>query len=139
MLLPFAAMGWADEAADRIAIDRVIAALNESFPAEDVSSQARLFTSDADAREIARLLNLSGRWTESSTPRFVTRRARFVTPDVAVVDAAVTQFGSVILMNRTHWLLIMRKEGEAWRIACVRLLSGYSQLPLRELNHLQNR
>jgi hypothetical protein len=61
-------------------------------------------------------------WSETMMPRMVVQSIRFVTPDVALVDAAETQFGST-LNRRIPLLLVMKKEGTKWRIASLRLLN----------------
>jgi hypothetical protein len=121
----FAAFARADEASDRAAIDRVIAALNDPQ-----TPPATLFTSDADsAAELARLSRLDRAmagasrqpWSEVTRPRIVSRAIRFITAEVALADAAETQYGSVILARSVPVLLVMKKEGNTWRIAALRV------------------
>jgi hypothetical protein len=123
----------ADEAADRTAIASVIRAVNDhSKPA------SALLSSDADSSEIARLSNLiplppapPEPLSEVTQPRLVARSIRFITPEVALVDGAIAQFGSVILERSTPVLLVMRKEGADWRIAAVRVMPSPSILAPR--------
>jgi hypothetical protein len=125
--LLFAAHAWADQAADRAAIERVVGVLNASSPGEKPDSS--LFTADAD-NQLDRLAALNRRlsqvssepWSEATTPRMAIQSIRFVTPDVALVDAADTQYGSVIPARRIPVLLVMKKEGADWRIASLRVL-----------------
>jgi hypothetical protein len=123
----FAAFVWADEPADRAAIDRTIAALNEVPP------PARVFTADADASAaLARLYSSSVTishepWREATItlPAIVKierRFARFITPDVALVDGTFThQDGGS--SQSTPLLIVMRKEEGVWKIATVRILA----------------
>jgi hypothetical protein len=39
-----------------------------------------------------------------------------------VVECASTQYGSVLVVQRTSMLLVMKKDGEQWRIAAVSTL-----------------
>jgi len=131
--LLLAAHAWADPAADRAAIERVIGALNSG------QSRPSLFTADAD-NDLDRLASLNRRlsqaskepWSEATTPKIVIQSTRFVTPEVALVDAANTQYGSVILAQRIPVLLVMRKDGADWRIASLRVLmdlGGFMSVP----------
>ena len=120
---------WADEAQDRAAIDKAIAALN------DPAQRAGLFTKDADSSvDLGRLLDLHRKnsssrgfvigmdetWTEMTVPRVVSGSIRFVTPDVAIVDGASTIRGAVTLAPSVPLLFVMKREGKEWRIGAVR-------------------
>jgi hypothetical protein len=120
----------ADATTDRAAIERVVVAVMGD--SKQVSS---LFTADADSelkrlKELDRgMLNVSTRpWSEVMPPRMVVQSIRFITPDVALVDAADTQYGSVMLW-RVPVLFVMRREGTDWRIASLRVLTD--RPPLR--------
>jgi ABC-type phosphate transport system ATPase subunit len=60
--------------------------------------------------------------TEQSQ-RLVVGRVRFVTPEVALVDATVTQFGPVA-WRRDPLLFFMRKQGTEWQVVSIRMLSA---------------
>lgn len=116
----------ADEVADRAAIEHVIAALNESR-----KPPAILFTANADvSTELERLSSLDrGRlrasnqpWSEVTKPQIVTRSIRFITSDVALVDTANTQYGSLILVRSIPVLFVLKKEGTDWRISSLRVM-----------------
>ena len=150
--LLFAVCAWADEASDRLAIGRVLAALNE------VPQRPGLFTADGDAAsELERLrearplrfqiltpVSASGGvtvtishepWGEATLnfpgmgplppmvivhPRIVSRAIRFITPDVALADAAyVDEAGGAA----TPLLFVMKKEGDSWKIDSLRVLA----------------
>jgi hypothetical protein len=61
-------------------------------------------------------------WSEVTAPKLSVTSVRFLSPDVASVDAVSTQFGTTIGAVRAPVLLIMLKEKGAWRIADIRLL-----------------
>lgn len=110
---------WADEAADRAAIERVIGAFNETQPGSNARSS--LFTADADNELNHRLQPSDRPWSEATAPRLVARKIRFVTPDVALVDAAITRYGSTIPVQRIPVFIVVKKERD-WRIASLRVL-----------------
>lgn len=117
--LAFAAVP--DTTADRTAIEHVIASLSTAKPV------SVLFTADADSQ-----LDLltpppadEKIWSEVfhlKTPYIVVQSIRFLTPEIALVDAAgTTQFGSATIMRRVPVWLVMKKEGADWKIASLRL------------------
>ena len=108
---------WADDAGDREAIERLIAAVNHhSKPLADV------FTADAPENERSMLSANEQPWSEVTSPRITTRSIRFIPPQVALVECTNTQYGSAIVVRTTLMLLVMKKDGEQWRIASVRTL-----------------
>jgi hypothetical protein len=116
-------IAWANEIEDRSDIERVISTLNDGRT--NLSQKQNLFTSESQ-NELDRLSSLDRRMvtsdiplSEVTTPRVVIQSVRFITPDVALVDAANTQYGSVVLVRRVP---VMRKEREGWRITAVRVL-----------------
>jgi ketosteroid isomerase-like protein len=133
--LAFTALARADERADRAAIQTVVEALNSARSADDQRAVAALFTEDAD-NQFARLADLDRRmvrstepWSEVTTPRIAVQSIRFITGDVALVDAANAQFGTIILMRRVPLLLVMRRDPKGWRIASLRILVDLMSLP----------
>ena len=135
LLVAFAAGLQGDEASDRKAIGQIIDALNAPADAAEAKPLPSLFTSDADRSDRDRLAALLGLvrvnpgqpWSEVTSPRFGTPSIRFITPDVALVDTAVAQFGTMIGVRRLPAYLVMRREGVEWRIAAVRTMAD----PLR--------
>jgi hypothetical protein len=127
--LLFAALACADTLPDRAAIERVVGAVIVDPTDSGAKPGSRLFTADAD-NELDRLLDLDRRllelsrepWSEITSPRLVIQSIRFVTPDVALVNAVNTHYGSMILARRIPVLFVMKKEGTAWRIASLRVL-----------------
>jgi len=134
-LLLFTAYAWADGAADRAAIEHVIGSLDAGQNAGEKPLPV-LFTADAE-NELNRLASLDQwllerskePWSEVTAPRLVIQSVRFVTPDVALVDAANTHFGSTILALRIPVLFVMKKEGAVWRISSLRVLVDIASLP----------
>lgn len=107
----------ADDATDRQAIERVIAAVNNhSKPLTD------LYTADAPENERSMLSSNEQPWSEVTSPRITTRSIRFIPPQVALVECTNTQYGSVILVRTTSILLVMKKDAGQWRVASVRAL-----------------
>jgi len=142
--LLLASYASADEAADRVAIDRTIAALNESpLPAgvftKGASSELGQLP-DAPAFRISRPAGDLSRPTitishepwgeatislpaESLNPRIVSDRTRLITPDVAVADGRWTyQEGATTRTIRL--LFVMRKDSDGWKIATARVLAS---------------
>jgi hypothetical protein len=114
-----ATCAWADDATDREAIERMIAAVNNhSEPLTD------LFTADAPENERGMLSANEQPWSEVTSPRITARSIRFLRPQVALVECTNTQYGSVILARTTSMLLVMKKDRGQWRIACVLALQN---------------
>ena len=135
LAIVFAAVAHADEAADRAAIQRVIETLNAAQSHPGAQRPADLFTPDAEnemnkLRRVGRRMTQMARepWSETTPPHIVLRRIRFVTPDVALADGGNTQFGSVILVRSIPVLLVMKKEGQDWRIAALRVMVELANL-----------
>jgi len=128
----FCAAGlWADEAQERAAIDKVIAALN------DPVQRTRLLAADVDSGvDFDRLIDLHRRkppypgfvigthepWTELTVPRVESGHIRFITADIAIVDGASIIRGAVTLAPSVPLLFVMKKAGAEWRITTIRAL-----------------
>jgi hypothetical protein len=122
----------ADEAADRAAIDRAVAALND--PVQRPGALASDAESDVDFDWLIGLhevccrypgvtIGMNEPWREMTVPRIVSDRIRFLTTSVAIVDGASTIRGAVTLAERVPLLFVLRKEGAEWRVAAVRRLA----------------
>ena len=128
LLFLLATGAWADSAADRVAVEQIVKAVFAG--ASTGTPVSTLFAADADS-EFDRLTQLDRQLlglskeplSEVTTPSVVIRSIRFVTPDVALIVAANTQYGSIILQTRIPVLLVMRKEGTDWRIVSLRVLT----------------
>lgn len=59
---------------------------------------------------------------EVANPRIESRTIRLVTPDVALSDGAFTYKAEGRKTETTPLLFVMKKEGDRWNIASIRLL-----------------
>jgi hypothetical protein len=109
-----ATCAWADDATDRAAIERVIAVVNNHS-----QSLTDVFTADAPENERSMLSANEQPWSEVTSPRITTRSIRLIAPRFALVECTNTQYGSVLVVQTTSMLLVMKKDGEHWRIASV--------------------
>ena len=109
MFLLFATFARADESADFAAVHKAVATFNH--PAEGASVLAR----DTDVPPLDRFAG-----QEVSQIYFAVTAIRFVTPDVAFVDATASQFGSVILKRSGPAMFVLKREGGVWRISVLR-------------------
>jgi hypothetical protein len=58
------------------------------------------------------------------TPRHIDAGSiRFLTPDVALVDAASTVTRAITVPPNVPLLFVMRREDDRWRIASIRVLA----------------
>ncbi|MGA2574838.1 MAG: hypothetical protein ABSH24_02325 [Bryobacteraceae bacterium] len=135
----FCAVGlWADEAQDRAAIDKAIAALN------DPVRRAGVLTQDVDSGvDFDRLVDLHRNkrlclgvvigmnepWTALTAPQVVSGSIRFITPYVAIVDGASVIRGAATLDRRVPLLFVMKKAGAEWRISAIRVLTNHGLCP----------
>jgi hypothetical protein len=110
VFLMLAASAWAADPADSEAIRRAIATFN------DPGERATVLARDAD---LSPLLRFAGQ--EVSQVYFEAKSIRFVTPDVAFVDAAASQFGSLIMKRAMPAVFVLKREAGAWRISVMRI------------------
>jgi hypothetical protein len=124
-----AAIGRADEAKDRIAVNEIIEAIN------DPVQRPTLFTKEADSTvNFDTLIDLHLRsrnvgvggvgidetWRVLTVPRVASGTLRFITPEVAIVDGVSVIRGAVTLVETVPLLFILKKEQTVWRICAVR-------------------
>jgi hypothetical protein len=122
--LLFSGITFAEGPSDRIAIEKLIHALKTADP---VSS---IFTDDADS-ELARLQEIErDMWNASrqpgshvAPPAFVMASLRFLSSEVALVNAAEVQLGPKP-PRKIPVLLIVKKESSGWKIASLRILAS---------------
>jgi hypothetical protein len=102
---------WADNAVESAEIGRVIAAFNnQSTP------RSKLYTpyiSDVDRAYLS-----PEPMSEVTHPRLDIRSIRWVSDVTALVEAENKHFGSLIFKKSEPMLLVLRKYGSHWRIAC---------------------
>lgn len=116
---------WADEAADRKAIEETIERLN--FTGE----RATAFAAGADVVAEMRRLETAGCnvtasprvWSEVPSPRFTLRVVQFVAADVAVADVEFVRYTPVVKGLHTPVVAIMKRERGEWKIATVRVMA----------------
>ena len=145
LLAPYA---FADEAAERIAIGRVITTLNEPlqhsalFTGMDVYSEFerirtanplafRIIGPAADPEVMARTgdptVTISHEPWGEATINLPGRESRpsiaFITPDVALAEGACTYEDDHAGSQTTPLLFVMKKEGDDWKIASIRVLA----------------
>jgi hypothetical protein len=144
----------ADEAADRAAISRTIGALNQVpqpaglFTDDAVSDLGRLpgvnegqfqFERDVAAATAGGPMVVISHepWGEAQiyppgvflrplvivNPRIASGIVRFVTPDVAMVEGSYTRRDGDVVQT-TPLLFLMKRDGDVWKIASVRLLAS---------------
>ncbi len=131
--LVWADIAWADATSDRAAIESVISRLNDA-----VTPVSTLFTTDT-ADNPAQLVQLVGRnrvsaanaqpFSEISVPKIVVHAVQFVTPEVALVDAANAQYGSNMVRS-VPILFVLKRQGDDWRIAAYRIILASPPAPL---------
>jgi hypothetical protein len=125
-LAPYAV---ADEAADRGAIESIVASLDErAEPSADLfTTEAKAAGEPARLSELRRILLAPRRpMSEMSEPHLLARSIRFLAPDVAVVDAEISQVGPMSF-RVAPVLLVMQKKPN-WRIAMIRVYRSPSPL-----------
>ena len=97
-LLVAAPWAWAaNQAADRVAIDKVVASLNDP-------------KAQPDKGEV---------WTETSHPFIVIRSVQFLSSKTARVEASRVQYGSITMRSVPVAILLEKRRG-AWKIASLR-------------------
>jgi uncharacterized protein (TIGR02246 family) len=108
-------------------IHAVIADLNKARTRHDGKAFSQLFCRDGTVR-IGNQIAASGRaaiekkvtkplpWSETTAPRIENEFVRFVSFDVAQVDAVQTQYGPVILKQTVPVRLLMKLEADGWKI-----------------------
>lgn len=102
----------ADDTNERVAIVGIIASLNRQ--ADTLSDLLAPDNIDIDPA-----FGTEGQWPEVTRPQLAVRSIRVLSPKVAIVEADNIQYGSIILRRSQPILLLFRKYGGQWRIACM--------------------
>ncbi len=110
ILLALVACAWAADPADHEAIRKAIATFNNPH------ERATVLERDADFSPLDRFAG-----QEVSQVYFEAKAIRFVTADVAFVDAAASQYGSTIMKRSMRAVFVVKREGGAWRISVMRI------------------
>jgi hypothetical protein len=131
VLLTLSAVAHGNEKADRSEIERLVDLVNRRLGGIAPPAREQLFTPDADTRlaelrEVNKDINASaqGPWSEVTAPRLVILSIRFITTDVALVDASHTQYGPTAGVRALPTLLITRRDPLGWKVASFRVLVG---------------
>jgi hypothetical protein len=102
----------ADDANERAAIVGIIASLNSQ--ADSLSDLLAPDNVDIDP-----VFGTEEQWSEVTHSQLAVRSTRIVSPNIAIVEADNIQYGSLILRRSQPTLLLFRKYGRQWRIACI--------------------
>jgi hypothetical protein len=138
----------ADEAAERVAISRAIAALNGRSQHSALFTDARAYSEFERIRtahplafriigpaaypeSMARMddptVTISHEPWGEATINLPGRESRpsiaFITPDVALAEGTCTYEDDHATKQTTPLLIVMKKEGEDWKIASIRVLA----------------
>ena len=104
----------ADNSDERAAIVEIITSLN-SHP----DSLSDLL--GPDNTDIDPVFGGEEQWSEITHPQLAIRSTRILSPSTAIVEADNVQYGALILRRSQPMLLLFRKYGGQWRIACILL------------------
>jgi hypothetical protein len=118
----------AEDARERAAVEELVAAVNSARSANSPGNLETLLAKDLDQNErfailaFERTLCAEARrpMSELSIPRLNIHTVRFLTPDVAEVEAVNVQVGSLTMVRRGSVMLLLKKEGARWRIFLLR-------------------
>jgi uncharacterized protein (TIGR02246 family) len=116
-----------DRPAEADRIRAVIVELNKARRNSDAKAFSQLFAQDGTLRvgneiiatgphAIENSLKRPLVWSEVTPPRIGNESVRFVSPDVALVDATQTRYGSLILKQRVPVTLLLKLDGNRWWI-----------------------
>ena len=107
-------------------IRSVIAEMNKARKDSDARAFSEVFARDGSLR-IGNEIIATGpnaiesvlkrpAWTEVTAPMIGNESVRFVSSDVALVDATQTRYGSLILKQSVPVTLLLKLEGQEWRV-----------------------
>ena len=131
LLCALLAAPWAfgaNQLTDRADVDKLIFALKDALGRRDQNAISKLLASDTDRPELSRsLLNLNpgtpepaGKpWSELSRPILMINTVRFPGKNLAEVETAATQYGSVATRNAAI-VFLLKREKSGWKIESVR-------------------
>jgi hypothetical protein len=110
----------ADRIADRIDIAHVVDSLSTANPVSvlftaDADSQLDLLRTQPPYEPLSEVFHAT-----NGRPHISVQSIRFLTPEVALVDAVSAQIGSTAFRRVPVWL-VMKKEASGWKIASLRL------------------
>jgi hypothetical protein len=118
----------ANETTDRADIDKLIFALKDALSHRDQNAVTKLLASDTNRAELSRsLLNLNPGtpdssekpWSEFSRPVLMINSVRFPEKNIAEVETAATQYGSVLTRSAII-VFLLKRERSGWKIESMR-------------------
>ena len=118
----------------------IIAQLNEARRRSDAKAFSELFTADGEFRvgkeivgtgrdAIAAALQQPMVWSEVTPPRIENESVRFISADVALVDAIQTQYGSLIMKQSVPVAILLKRDAADWRIVSLRVYPPLMSAP----------
>lgn len=129
---------WAPEnpADDKSVVRLFIEQLQEAVRLKDSAGFARLFTDDGDLwdaggrraagrSEVQRSVFDRQAWSETAGPFLRVEDVRVLAPTVALADATLTWYGSMIVRSKARAVFILQKQGAVWRIASCRIMAPW--------------
>jgi hypothetical protein len=113
---------------DRSAIEILMTELELAATSAGTKPISEIYT-DESGVESARLTKLFDRlrslsrrpFSEMTPPHLSLESIMFVTPEVAMVDAVVAQYGSTVLVSKVPVFIVVKKIGSHWKVALVRI------------------
>ncbi len=131
--LLLASIAWADGTSDRAAIESVISRLNDAVTPVSTLLAADTADDPAPLVELVRRNRLSAAnrqpLSEVTVPKIVVHSVRFITPEVALVDASNGQYGSTLVWS-VPILFVLKRQGDDWRIAAYRISPTSPPVPV---------
>jgi hypothetical protein len=117
----------ANDITDRADVDKLIFALNDALGRRDQKAVTKLLASETNRPELSSsLLSLNPgtpetyqSTSESSRPVLTINAVRFPEKNLAEVDTAATQYGSVANRNATI-IFLLKREKTGWKIESMR-------------------
>jgi hypothetical protein len=118
----------ANDIADRADVDKLIFDLKDALSRRDQKAVSKLLASDTNRPELSRsLLSLNPGtpesrdkpWSEFSRPILMINAVRFPEKNLAEVDTAATQYGSVANRNAII-VFLLKREKTGWKIESMR-------------------
>jgi hypothetical protein len=132
LLCALLAAPWAfgaNELTDRADVDKLIFALKDALGRRDQNAVSKLLASDTNRSELSlSLMNLNPGApeprdkprSEVSRPILMINAVRFPEKNLAEVDTAATQYGSVRTRNATI-VFLLKREKSGWKIESMRM------------------
>jgi uncharacterized protein (TIGR02246 family) len=137
LILITAGVLWAQEnpADDKSAVQLFMEQLQETVRNKDSAGFARLFTDDGDLWDavgrratgrnaVERSVFATQAWSETAGPFLRVEDVRVLAPTVALADATLTWYGSMIVASKARAVFVLQKQGPVWRIASCRIMAS---------------